>query len=334
MRRSLILILPLSLAVLVSGQQPTAPQSLPSKKEAVELLTRADEQMWLTVPGRSPFHFAAKLHYTVGTNSSDGVYEVFWAAPGRFREEFRLGPIGETDVALDDRLYILRSNSVLTYPQWRVRMLTRLPATNEVAPAPLQVTKIYASGGAGGNLVCFDFAEPSKGRTECLDSRMGRLVSVEHNAKHGKTTIGLVEDRFMSLGPINFPGHMLSTIDDESLEVSVEKFESVTHFADEVFVPPAGASSRDWCAKPEVAKQLDPDLFPRLLSGGLFSPEPKGFRGYYFQVGSDGSVERFAEIYSDGTARRTTRGDPSLGRFPIHSCGGKPIEYETFFIVP
>jgi hypothetical protein len=331
MRRLFILAVPLSLAVLAFGQQPTVPQSLPSKKEAVDLLEKAEEQTRLTVPRRSPFHLAAKLHYTSAANSSDGTYDVLWAAPGRFREEFRLGPISETDVALDDKLYILRNNISFTYPQWKVRMLTGLPDRNEVAPAPIHVAKIYASGGAGGNLACFVLGEPMKGRTECLDSVAGQLVSVDQSAKHGKFTIGLIQDRFISLGPVNYPGHMLSTMGDESLEVSVEKLEPVTRFADEALVPPDGASSRDWCAKPEVTKQLDPSTYARLLVGSLLPQKPKGFRTYYLQVASDGRIEMVTEMYSDGTVKRADKGDLVHERFPIHSCGGRPIESETFF---
>ena len=330
MRRFFILTVPLSLAILAFGHQPPDPQSLPSKKEAVDLLKKVEIQTRLTAPGRSPFRLVAKLRWTSGANSSDGTYEVLWAAPGRFREEFRLGSINETDVALDDKLYILRNNSVVTYPQWRVRMLTGLPDMVDVVSTQIQVSKIYRSAVAGENLVCFEFAEPSKGRTECLDSVSDLLVSVDHNARHGGNALGLVEDRFISLGAVNYPGHMLSTVEDESLEVHIEKLEPVTRFADDVFVPPDSASSRDWCAKPEVAKQPDPSSISRLLMG-LLSQKSKGFRGYYVQVASNGRVEKMAALYSDGTATEVDKEDVGRENFPIHSCGGKPIEYETVF---
>jgi len=104
----------------------------------------------------------------------------------------------------------------------------------------------------------------------------------------------------------------------------------VTRFADDVFVPPDGTSSRDWCAKPEVAKQPDPSSITRLLVG-LLSQKSKGFRGYYFQVASNGSVQKMAALYSDGTAKEVKKEDVGRENFPIHSCGGKPIEYETVF---
>ena len=133
----------------------------------------------------------------------------------------------------------------------------------------------------------------------------------------------------MSVGTVNYPGHMLSTIDHESLEIRVDKLETVARFADELFVPPAVASSRDWCANPDGVTPLDRNLFAKLTVAFALSHVPKGFRGYYAQVGANGRVEEAAEIYADGTARRSGDRDLNGARFPIHSCAGKPIEYET-----
>jgi hypothetical protein len=251
--------------------------------------------------------------------------------PDVFREEIRLGSISETDVALDDKVYVLRNNPVLTYPQFRVRMLTGLPDMREGELTQVQVSKICRSTVADENLVCFEFAEPSKGRTECLDAVTDLLVSVDHKAKHGETAIGLVEGRFIILGAANYPGHMFSTVGDESLEVNIEKLEPVTRFANEVFVPPDGAVSRDWCAKSEIAKQPGQSSVSRVLFSGLLSQKPKGFRGYYLQVASNGRVVKMAELYSDGTWKEVDKNELGQENFPAHSCGGKPIDYETVF---
>jgi hypothetical protein len=325
MRRILIVTLWSSLALEAFAAQPASAQALPSREEAVRLLETAGHQTSLTGSG-APFHLAAKLHYTVDAISLDGTYEVLWAAAGRFREEFRLGSIGESDVALDGKLYVLRSSPILTYPEVRVRGLTGLPnpPVTPAASESFQISKIYRSGGAGESLLCFDFGSPPT-NTNCVDSVTGRLVSVNNRMK----LISRVEDRFMSVGAVNYPGHILSTIDHESLEISVDKLETVARFADEVFVPPAGASSRDWCANPDGVRPLDRNLFAKLTVGFALSHVPKGFRGYYAQVGANGRVEQAAEIYADGTARRSVDRDLNGARFPVHSCAGKPIEYET-----
>ena len=320
-----------SLALQAFAAQPASAQSLPSKEEAARLLETARHQTSLTGAG-APFHLVAKLHYTVDAISLDGTYEVLWATSGRFREEFRLGAIGESDIALDDKLYVLRSSPVLTYPEAMVRKLTGLPnpAVKPTASEPFQISKVYRSGGAGENLLCFDLGSPPTSmNTNCLDSVTGRLVSIISKMKQ----ISRVEDRFMSVGAVNYPGHMLSTIGNESLEINVDKLETVARFADELFVPPAGASSRDWCANPDGVTPLDWNLFAKLTVGLTLSHVPKGFRGYYAQVGANGHVEQAAEVYADGTARRSGDRDLNGARFPIHSCAGKPIEYETEEIV-
>jgi len=314
-----------SLALQVFTAPPASAQVVPSKDEAARLLEAAGHQTSLTASG-APFHLAATVHYTVDSTSLDGIYEVLWAAPGRFREEFRLGSIGESDVALDDKLYVLRSSPILTYPEVRIREVTRLPnpRVTAVASAPLRISKVYRSGDAGNKLLCIDFGSPPT-NTNCLDSMTGQLVSVKSMMKH----VSRVEDRFIRVGTINYPGHTLATIDNESLEISVTKLEQVARFDDEAFVPPSGASPRDWCANPGGVKTPEWNLFAKLTIGVAQSHVPKGFRGYYAQVGADGRVEQAEEIYADGTARRSRDRDLNEARFPIHSCAGKPIEYET-----
>src|ERR1700739_3916973 len=74
-------------------------QSLPSKKEATVLLQKAMDMAMLKAEG-APFHLVAKIHYEAYSRTSDGTYELLWSAPDRFREEFRLDTLGETDVVI------------------------------------------------------------------------------------------------------------------------------------------------------------------------------------------------------------------------------------------
>ena len=320
-----------ALAAPAFGQQPAATQSLPSKAEAIPILEKAGEQMRLAEPGHPPFHLLAKLLYTLDGKSSDGTYEVLWASPDRFRDEFRLGPIGETDIALGDKLYILRNSPASTYHEFRVRGLMGLPENNGTIQ-PFKIAKVYADG-ADDKVVCFGFPEPSKGLTECVDQATGQLVSVNVQSKEGRTnTTSLLPERFMSFGAVNYPWHILSTLAKETFEISVEKLDPVASFAAQTFIPPAGASSRDWCPKPEVPKEMDSRLATRLFLGDYApSPRPEGFRGYYFLIAPDGRIEKDADMYSDGTTKKAAA-QLSLERFPVHLCGGKPIEYETVFM--
>jgi hypothetical protein len=53
MRRLFILTVPLLFSMLAFSQQPPAPPSLPSKKEASDLLKKVELQTRLTTPGTS-----------------------------------------------------------------------------------------------------------------------------------------------------------------------------------------------------------------------------------------------------------------------------------------
>jgi len=134
-----------------------AAQSLPSKREAVILLQKAGEQTLLAVPGRPSFHIVAKLHHVVGTNSFEGSYELLWATPERFREEFRLGDAGETDVALEDKIYVLRNTPTPIDTLFLIRALTGLP-NGKTTAVNRRVTKVYGSGADGHDLTCDSIA--------------------------------------------------------------------------------------------------------------------------------------------------------------------------------
>ncbi|MGH9683480.1 MAG: hypothetical protein ACRD4S_07705 [Candidatus Acidiferrales bacterium] len=322
----LILVAAAGFSFLAAMPLATA-QSLPSKKDASDLLIKAENHKRLTEPGRPPFHFVAKIHYKSGADSLDGTYEVFWAAPDRFREEFRLGSISETEVALEDKIYIHRTIPVVTYPQWRLRMLTGLP-NRDFTPIKPRVSKVYASRGGAENLTCLELAAPMKGNTYCLSSLTGELVSEDYNL--AKIGTRLIEDSFIDIGTARYPGHTLSTIGNETLEVHVEELASVPRFNSYVFVPPVGASSHDWCVRPDVKKRQGefPDW---LLYSGLLAPESANMAGSYVQVAPDGHIEELATLYRDGTARAVSPLSVSHDRLAIYACNGRPIEYEAVF---
>lgn len=311
------------IALQAFAVHPVWAQSLPSKEEATHVLETVRHPMSFTEAG-IPFHFAAKLHYTLDATSLDGTYEVLWASPGRFREEFRLGSIGESVVALEDKLYLLRSTPVPAYPAERVRILTHLPSpVTFTASRPPQFSKVYRSNNTAANELCFDFGSPPT-ITDCVDSATGHFVSIREDGK----LISSIQDRFVSVLGLTYPGHIFFRAGHESFEITVDKLETVAHFADDLFVPPTGATSHEWCANPDGFNPQDRSPLGKLTGGMTASPLPKGFRGFYVQVGPNGRVEQAAEMYADGTAKRSVDKDLNRARFSIRSCGGKPIEYE------
>lgn len=292
--------------------------------------------MTLTGPGAAPFHYFAKLRYTLDKSTLEGTYEVLWAAPDRYREEFRLGGLSATHVAVRDKLYILENPPALTYPHLRVRKLAEI-IEKRPSQSQTHVRKTYASQRGSKNVVCADFG---KLFTECFNPTTGELVSIERPAKAG--SVGLTEDSFLSLGDARYPGHIVSTITNEVLEITVEELEGSPRFADDVFIRPTGSTSRDWCPQPEVKNEKDDSLLgwvttadvTRNLTGnhGYYADAARdlmGFHGYYADVAPDGHIQRLAIIYLDGAAKEVPTKDIPPARLPTRTCGGQPIPYET-----
>src|SRR5580698_9952433 len=148
-------------AILVLAQVvlPTAAQTLPSKKNMAALVQAAKSQRTLMAPGSPPFHLIANIRYTEGTQTASGKYEMLWADPAHFRQEFRIGDISESDVANGDMLYVLRNTPYERYSVWRVKALMNQP---RALPANMTPEKIVVNNVTKvGNLICGDISDPA-----------------------------------------------------------------------------------------------------------------------------------------------------------------------------
>jgi hypothetical protein len=150
-----------------------------------------------------------------------------------------------------------------------------------------------------------------------------------------KPRVGLSEDNFTDFGALRVPGHIVSTIDDETLEIHMDKLEPVSHFDDAAFAAPDGATAHDWCAKPEVRVLApDPTIFSfSILSGSYQGDVPAEviITNVYLRAGPDGHAQKLAAIHRDGSATDLTDRKQLQKQFPIHVCAGKPVEYEEIF---
>jgi len=322
MRRILKAIIMIALVAIAF---PAAAQSLPSSVEAAEILTKAQARMSLTPPGAPQFRLFAKLRFTLGKDTLEGTYEFLWAAADHYREEFRLGGMTAAYVVVQDKLCVSRNPSVLTYAQWRVRSLVGIAASGP-APTQIRVGKVYTSPNGPENVVCADLKGTGKKHTECFKSATGELVSIVQPATSGQ--LGLTEDSFLDLANTRYPGHIISTVGHETLEVNVEKLEVAPRFGDDVFAPPGRAIVRDWCAQPEVSDEKSGSPLMALISADSLH-NLGGFHGFYAAVAPDGHPERVARINLDGSTQDLSGKDIPPGRFPIHRCGNRAIAYET-----
>jgi hypothetical protein len=200
MWRISIVVLLLYALICAVGARPAGAQALPSKKVAAQTLDTAANRPSLTSPGAPPFHLLAEIDYKFGNTTYDGTYEVYWVAQDRYREEFRLGPINSDYVALHDKLYVARAIPALTYPQWRVRLLSGLPIHAE-ATANLHVSKVFSRQIKSESVICADLDIPRIGEVDCYSPATKDLVFVGGKSAVQDLSETIMADTFITFGP-------------------------------------------------------------------------------------------------------------------------------------
>lgn len=332
MRRRFLPVLALFIAISVIDALSAKAQALPSKKEAAQILNAAANRSGLTSPGAPAFHLLAEIHYKFATTTYDGTYELYWAAQDRYREEFRLGPINSDYVALHDKLYVARAIPALTYPQWRVRLLSGLPGHAE-GTADLHVSKVYAQQIGSENVICANLDVPRIGEVNCYSPATKDLVFEGGKSSAQDLSETVVVDSFTSFGPARVPRRRLSTIGtEESLEFVITTLDSLSAGDEALLVPPGPAFVWDWCTDPKLGvfpnnnfiMWLTVDRHP--ARHGETDPV-----GYYVHVRSDGSIEMLRALYQDGSIKPVTETYVLKDRLPIETCEGKPVEYEMIY---
>jgi hypothetical protein len=315
----IVFIAPAALLCVLIG--PVAHgQSLPTKKEATELIEKTIPRMRLVAPGRSPFHLVADVRFEIGANSFEGTYELLWASPDRYREEFRVGTVGETDVAQGDKIYILRTTPTLSYTLERVRFYVDMPVPTHLA-STRHVRKIYLETVSGQSQFCVRTDSNGYDEEFCFDMGTREIVSL----RSGNSAIYRWErTEFVAVDGSRYPGRVLHHSSGETLEMHVTRLESVREFSESVFTPPPTASMRDWCADPKKSGKWMPPDAPILSFANNDT-----ILLYYVLVGPDGQVEKSAPVVSvtgpiDATIERWIH----EAKFAIWRCGDKAIEYE------
>lgn len=314
MKRTLVTVLICLITTTVQAQ------SLPSKKEAAALLQKAMDMTTLRAEG-VPFHLVAKIHYEAYSKTSDGTYELLWSAPDHFREEFRLDALGETDVVIGDKRYVLRSGPALQLALWHLRKLLDSPLAL-LAGSKLQVSRVWSPPG-GNAEICVSVGTALFEKQACFDPALSTIVSVKV-ASRNNSIIEMRLDDFVAVGPKRYPRHQFSHRGAETLEVKVENVEQASQFADSVFLPPTGATVFQWC--PDAVQSGS--LYPPRVS----SPLDLESLAYYLLIGRDGLVVKSIPLLvpNQRTDKLTTQW-LQKAKFPIEVCHGEPIEYERIY---
>ncbi len=329
MRRVLIPILLLAFAAEALATLTTAAQALPSKKEAAAIMQKAFAAMNLTSPGSPPFHLVAQIHYELGGDGRDGVFELFWAAPDRWREGFKMDRVdSEIDIALGDKLYTLRHNASASLPLLRVRRVLH-PGESNAVSRNFKVGKVTSEQLNGEQVTCFDSKRGVVEERTCFDSPRNQIVDASYRGQTGWTaSLDGERSDFVAVGDRRYPRHFVSHYFDENMDIRITTLAVATDFPEGVFTPQLGAAVSDWCAAPVEKGETSPGF------GRIILHEP-ALVAYDLLIARDGKVEKSAPLRpadpNEDTQLNTWFRE---ARFPKKFCGANPIEYERLFYLP
>lgn len=306
-----------------------SPGKMPvSKKEAFNLVRGAFSAMDLTSPGSTPFHLLANVHYELGRESADGEYELLWSAPDRWRENFRMERVeSEVNLALGDKLYVLRSGPAPSLPLLRAREILH-PTSDNAFTWSLDVRKVLTVVVNGQAETCVDARNSAVEERVCMDSDTGTLLSVRDNNRTGPAYLDFNRTDFACIDRKCFPHKIESRYFDEHMDVRVTTLEHVARFSDDVFTAPPNSVAHDWCALPTANGKTSRDPFSITIS-------PPRIIAYWLSIAPNGRVENVVPLRPGGAAvdnrmERVFRSE----RFPTRTCGQTPVGYDELFYLP
>jgi hypothetical protein len=110
-----------------------------------------------------------------------------------------------------------------------------------------------------------------------------------------------------------------------AIQVQIDKLITVESFPADEFVPPAGATRMQFCETSETTGEVRPST-GNAIPIGLRDTEV----AMYFQVSPLGGVKNAEVVSSTNPVMNKEILNWFVGtHFPVRSCAGQPIEYET-----
>jgi hypothetical protein len=339
MRRILKPTLLLFLVANVFFGSVSAADNLPDKKEVREWAKKARETGDLQSLNAPPYHLRATIRYTLGAYTGDGTYEVLWAAPDRYRVEFRVGDFGETDLVLGDKKYVKRNTPTMTFPMWSVSsvLFPSLYSASPTVSASPSLHKLSSVRDGSTREICATFGgNLSLDEVLCFDATTHELVSTrihppgDDAASKGSEFLDLTD--YMSLGKMRYPQHLSRRSGPETVDLVVETWQTTAKFDANVFTPFADGAAWNWCSKPEIQwpKSWDHSFVPPVSVNPVNGTLSFQSFGLYKVVGADGTPREVTLLFgSPEGATKQLLEMQRRGRSALHICDGKPVEYET-----
>jgi hypothetical protein len=324
-----------------------------------EVPTNEEASMWMmkgsgaSDVGRGwpqSYHLTARVRYEAEGKVQEGTFEISAAATDRYRLDFKLGEIFATEMALGERYYVLRSkpdeNHLPVIERFLVASLVFHPLMDLTATG-VRVSRVWLEPNVEGNQICMEAAGDDRyAKQECFDAKTRGLVSatIRDLSKYASdpSATALQASDFVDVGKLRYPRKIKKQFLTGTAEIEVDKFEETETFEENLFTPPAGATSREWCAKPAITRPERPGMpASAMRTSGMTVPEmvPATLRGpmgrgngpnayRYILVGPDGKAELATPLASVVNGKPGGPVHLLNETYPVHACNGKGIEYE------
>ena len=293
------------------------------ENDAQSVLSRASEQVAIKTPASASFMLLAKVQLHDGNKSVDGLYAIAWA-PGRFRRIFRFPNFSETDVMVDGAIYRQRTTNALPLMIYELdNLIDSLTTIN-----PDSKTKFMKIDKTSSDLLCVSLEREGSKSKICVNSERLPIsidkkldaIGLEQLQEHYEFT------DYQGFGTTQFPRILnLRGWNSRSIQVQIDKLIRVDSFPADEFVPPAGATRMRFCETPETTGEVRPST-GNAIPIGLRDTEV----AMYFQVSPLGGVKNAEVVSSSNPLKNKEILNWFVGtHFPVKSCAGQPIEYET-----
>jgi len=325
---------------LVLLSKAASAQSLPDKKEVSDWVRNALKASDLASADSLSYHLMAKVHYTLGDKTLDGTYEILWATRDRYRLEIRMSDTGETDVVLTDKEYIVRNTPTPTVEMGRLTGFLFNPSLPESSGTQRNdsVYKLSSTGEGATRQICALVGDNQTLEHEfCFDANSELVSRHDRPRPHSsvsKEAYSLDMTDYVSLESMRYPRRLSKRFGPESIDVNVEKWETVKQFDAKVFVPPPNSTVWNWCSTPEVKtpKNAQQQVLSAILSQSFTANGRLPYLAVYQIIGTDGMAKQTTDLFSSPeSAMKEFTSEQRRGPWPVHVCNGKPVEYESIF---
>jgi len=293
-------------------------------------LAKAWDLVDLRAADGAPFVLKARARLTEGAKSTDGVFAMAWAAPDRYRRVIGFPDYKETDVARGENYYSKRPTDGIPLMIWHLGDLMDSLDRRRKMPAGLKIRRVENESFAGKEAACI-WLGPGKGDLKiCVDVATHEVASIETGLDGPVQSQQRFEySDYQDFGAKKYPRRFaFSGWNKRSIEVTVEELVPVREFAADEFTPPAGSVISKLCNGTEETNGRAMPMFGEAIPVGFDDLDVD----IYFEISPIGAVRSAQIVYSSDPKANQEILHWFLGaNFPVRTCDGRPIGYQTLY---